>query len=85
MLSPDQAKRNLIKVTPDVTPIEYVIYRDVYLFRVEFSSPSEKNYDPFFSVNTGTGEVRDFSVLTDGDISEISTLFLNKRNGGDKP
>lgn len=33
--------------------------------------------DPFYSVDIQTGEFRDFSIITDGDISEINNLFLN--------
>ena len=34
--------------------------------------------DPFYSVNINTGEFRDFSILTDGDIGEITNLFNSK-------
>lgn len=61
-----------------------VEYEDVYLFQVELPNPGEEEMDPFYSVNKNTGEFQEFSVLTDGDIEEITDLFLNvdKREGG---
>lgn len=53
-----------------------VVYRNLYLFQVFTLNPGEETMDPFYSVNRQTGEVRDFSVLTDGDLSEITILFL---------
>lgn len=55
----------------------WVQYKDVYLFRVEFPFEGEEDFDPFFSVDVNTGEVREFSVLTDGDLSEIAALTWN--------
>lgn len=78
MINVSEATKRLTDSVPSITVKDNVIYRDVYLFRVEFDSESEKNYDPFFSVNIETGEVKDFSVIVDGDIAEITMLFLNK-------
>lgn len=75
MLTEAQAKTAFKEAMPN-TPIEAVArYRDVYLLRVTYASANERNYDPFFSVDILTGEVRDFSVMNDGDISEIAKLF----------
>ncbi len=79
MLSISLAEKALLKVVPSVKIQDYIRYRDVYLFRITFASEAEKNYDPFFSVNVNTGEVKDFSVITDGDISEITELFLRNK------
>lgn len=74
----DQQAREV--VTKDLgLPIKaWVRYKNIYLFRVEFPSEEEKDYDPFLSVDVDTGEVRDFSVLTDGNLEEITKLFVEK-------
>lgn len=56
-----------------------ISYRGLYLFQVFTDDPEEGEFDPFFSVNQQTGELRDFSVITDGDINEITDLFLKKQ------
>lgn len=53
-----------------------IAYRGVYLFQVFGQDLLEGDQDPFFSVNIQTGEIRDFSVLTDGDPKEIENAFL---------
>lgn len=53
-------------------------HRDLYLFKVFIDNGFEKEMDPFYSVNINTGEFRDFSILTDGDIREITNLFNSK-------
>jgi hypothetical protein len=53
----------------------HIRYHDLYLFRVFMDNGLEKGMDPFYSVNVNTGEFRDFSILTDGDIDEILDLF----------
>lgn len=57
---------------------ESIRYRDLYLFKVFIDNGFEKEMDPFYSVNINTGEFRDFSILTDGDIGEITNLFNSK-------
>jgi hypothetical protein len=54
-----------------------IAYRGVYLFMVfNDDDPLEGDQDPFFSVEQSTGELRDFSIITDGDPNEITNLFL---------
>ena len=53
-------------------------YRDLYLFKIFIDNGFEKEMDPFYSVNINTGEFRDFSILTDGNIGEITNLFNSK-------
>ena len=77
MLNRLQAQAQLVKAFPEETPKAWTVYQDLYLFRVEHPSAAEKNWDPFFSVDHITGEVRDFSVLTDGNLSEIGALKWN--------
>lgn len=80
MLDEAQAKTALAKALPTARVEDSIKYRNVYLFRVHLPSPGEEDYDPFFSVDEQTGEVRDFSVITDGDISEIAELFARNRS-----
>ena len=74
MLNEAQAQVTLRKALPGYPIKAMTKYRDLFLFRVEHPDPLEKDYDPFFSVDPVTEEVRDFSVITDGNLSEISKL-----------
>jgi hypothetical protein len=84
MLTSEQATKAIRQVFPDsdldVTgPVDY---QSVYLFRViDTSDPIEGAWDPFFSVDKKTGEVRDFSIITDGNQGEIIQLFQEASNG----
>lgn len=53
----------------------YVSYKNLYLFQIFNDNPFEEEMDPFFSVNRETGDFKEFSILTDGDTSEIVSLF----------
>jgi hypothetical protein len=77
MLAKDEAQNLLEKALPDVPVKAWSRYRNLYLFRVQWPFEGEEDFDPFVSVNSETGEVRDFSVMTDGDISEIGALVWN--------
>lgn len=55
-----------------------ISYQGLYIFQIFTADPDEGFYDPFYSVNQKTGELRDFSIITDGDINEITALFLKK-------
>lgn len=69
-----QAQTNLVKFYPQATIKVWTPYQNLYLFRVEHPSVEEKDYDPFFSVDKDTGEVRDFSVLTDISMPDFMKL-----------
>ena len=78
MLNVEQAKRIAEESIPSSWKITKVVnYREVYLFSIEHNTPHEEGLDQLFSVNKLSGEFRDFSILTDGDISEIVQLFAN--------
>lgn len=79
-LSEADAKKAMEAELPDVKLAAWIRYRDIYLFRVVFPSPFEADFDPFFAVDAETGVVSEFSVLTDGDISEISQLFAQSQS-----
>lgn len=78
MLSEAQAKSIFSKALPDEKIQDVVRYKDIFLFRVEHPDPEEKDFDPFLSVNVNTGEIRDFNIMLDGNMSEIAKLFANK-------
>lgn len=75
MLTDVEAKAALQKELPDIEIVAQARYQGVYLFRVVYPSVDEADYDPFFSVDVQTGIVSDFSVMEDGDISEIAAAF----------
>jgi hypothetical protein len=74
MLTKEQAYAQLKVTLPGATIKACAPFQEFYLFRVEHPSVLEKDYDPFFSVDILTGEVRDFSVLTDMTADEFLAL-----------
>lgn len=82
MLSIDEATKVVKTNHPSGKIQSHVEYRNLYLFMVFNNRPGEEEFDPFFSVNKETGKFEDFSVITDGDISEIMTLFAEAKSKG---
>ena len=74
MLNQTEAQAKMKTALPQFPIKAWTEYENLYLFRVEFPFPGEENYDPFFSVDKSTGEVRDFSIFTDTNISEFVKL-----------
>lgn len=55
-----------------------VRYHNLYVFRImDDNDPLEGEMDPFYSVDTLTGIVAEFSVLTDANILEFTDLMVN--------
>ncbi len=79
MLNEAQAKELVEKSEPGVKAVDCFRYESLLLVRVEFPDPDEANYDPFFSVDPDTGEVKEFSVITDGDPVAIGLAFQNRK------
>lgn len=75
MLDITEATRIVEKEIPDSPIQSHILYRDLYVFRVRHPHPGEEDLDPFYSVNTATGAFAEFSIITDGDIREVTTLF----------
>lgn len=75
MLSVNDAMKIVKKNIPDGSIQAVIVYKDLYVFQVFTDDELEGQMDPFYSVNINTGEFRDFSILTDGDTSEIVRLF----------
>lgn len=81
MLSEAEATIKLQAVFPDRSIEPPIKYNGLFIFQAFSPDPIEGEFDPFFSVNMETGEVRDFSIITDGDPHEIERLFLEKQGG----
>lgn len=82
MLSEVDATNLLKRVFPTSKINSPISYKGLYVFQVFSSDPDEGQYDPFMSVNQTTGEIKDFSVITDGNINDITNLFLKQKRGG---
>jgi hypothetical protein len=78
MLSEIDAVRIVTDAFPGARIEKPIEYQGVYLFQVFTDDLLEGGQDPFFSVNMQTGELRDFSVITDGDPKEIELKFLGR-------
>ena len=78
MSDQSKAQHQLEKFLPETTVKAWTKFGDLYLFRVEYPSLLEKDWDPFFSVDPLTGEVRDFSVLTDISSEDFFNLEWNQ-------
>ncbi|QFG09117.1 hypothetical protein PBI_SPORTO_9 [Arthrobacter phage Sporto] len=79
MLSELQATEIVKEAFPERNIDTVIVYGGVYLFLAPSADPLEGDQDPFFSVDVTTGELRDFSIITDGDPHEISKRFLAKQ------
>jgi hypothetical protein len=75
MLTSDEAAKIVKQEHPLGKIQSWVEYKNLYLFKVFRNDPAEERMDPFFSVNKNTGEFRSFSIIHDGDISEVTALF----------
>lgn len=75
MLSIKQAVNTVNKNIPDGNIDSMIVYNGLYVFKVFTDDELEGQMDPFYSVDMETGEFRDFSIITDGNISEIVKLF----------
>lgn len=74
LLNAEQAAKE-VKNAVDCTVEVCVPYKGGFLARVKLNSAEEANFDPFFMVNANTGEVQEFSIMTDGDPLEIAAAF----------
>lgn len=79
MLSIKQAVNTVNKNIPDGNIDSMIVYNGLYVFKVFIDDELEGQMDPFYSVDMKTGEFRDFSIITDGNISEIVKLFSESK------
>lgn len=82
MVSSQQATSIVKSEFPDGTIESYISYKNLFVFKVFTKDSQEGQMDPFFSVDKTTGELRDFSIITDGDITEITDLFFKAEGRG---
>jgi hypothetical protein len=78
MLTDTQALAVLQKAFPDAKVEPFIPYHGLLLFKVFEPDPEEGEFDPFYSVDPQNGEIKEFSILTDGNIEEINNIFLNQ-------
>lgn len=75
MLDISKAKEIMANELPN-SPIQtYIVYNELFVFRVRHPNPGEEDLDPFYSVNMNTGDFAEFSIITDGDIRTVTALF----------
>lgn len=76
MLSKAAARAILLDSFPGSDVKLMAEYNGLYIFRaIRRHDTFEGDLDPFFSVNQSTGELRDFSVLTDISPADRRRLF----------
>lgn len=75
MYNETQAKELVEKKHPGAKAQDSFRYNSLILVRVVHPSGDEANWDPFYSVHPETGEVSEFSVITDGDPVAIGLAF----------
>jgi hypothetical protein len=75
MLDIDQAVEALQEFFPEGQIGLSIDYGPVFVVQVFNNFPGEEGMDPYFSVDKQTGQVRDFSLMTDGDFDEVNRLF----------
>lgn len=81
MLSLEEATSIVNKAIPNGKIQSSVVYRNLYLFIVFTDNIGEEEMDPFYSVDQETGAFSDFSIIEDGDMSEIIPLFEAAQQG----
>ena len=75
MLDSEQAKAALLEELPGVEVAAQAELDNLFLFRIVWPSSEEADYDPFFSVDMDTGEVAEFSIMTDADPVRVAAAF----------
>lgn len=75
MLNFEEAKKVVKENIPKGKIQKAILYDNLYVFMVFMNDEFEGQMDPYYSVNINTGEFRDFSIITDGEIGEIMEMF----------
>lgn len=58
-------------------------YENLWLFKIDLGLYGEEGMDPFVSVNKETGELAEFSVVTDADPVKFDAAFKAIQNQND--
>lgn len=79
MLSKSEAQTQAESFVKGTKAKSWTIFKDLYIFRVEWPFPGEEDWDPFLSVDSLTGDTKEFSIvhnITSGFITseEFNTL-----------
>lgn len=76
MLTEKEALAALKKLEPARAPKHYILYQNLYIFFAPHETDeAEGIIAPFFSVDMLTGEAKDFSIVHDGNPSELLDLL----------
>ena len=76
LINIEKAKKIFNKNLPNYKIDSYIEYNDLFIFKAyNTNDKMEEFMDPFFSINRNTGLFSDFSVLTDGNMGVIFSLF----------
>ena len=59
---------------PGSTVLKTVEYGGLYIHLVNTNRPGEELFDPFYSVDKETGDLEEYSIITDAD-EEVHRLF----------
>lgn len=71
MLTKQGAKIVALQAFPDAKIEAVIDYNDLYVLQMFVPNPLETLWDPFYSVHKETGEFLDFSIIEDGNMSQI--------------
>lgn len=75
MLTKNKAEETIKSIFPECTIRIGVEYKNKWFFVVYRDNTKESFFDPFYSVDKVTGEVRDFSIIDDQDSNTIFNLL----------
>lgn len=84
LLNIKMAEEAVHKAYPGCTIRVGIEHKERYLFVVYFMDDPNSFFDPFYSANKETGEVRDFSMINDPDADLIYALLeaeITKKEG----
>lgn len=78
MLTQIQALALVKSKFPDSRVLFFLEYRNLFLFQVfDDQDEEEGEFDPYYSVNPQTREIKEFSVMTDANRVELTQLYLD--------
>lgn len=75
MLDLNSAKRIVLKNLPGGKIEKYIEYKGLFVFQVIFGDPSERGFDPYYSVERSTGKFSGFPIMLPEYFSEVMSLF----------
>lgn len=76
MLTSREALDIVKSVMPKAKIESYIEYRNLFIYQMIIDDPYEGGWDPFYSVNRDTKEFKEFSIMLDGDLTEVNDRFV---------